>query len=135
MKHETQTRCYEVRAADKPLTLTGVAVVFNQPADLGSIKEVIAPDALRGLDLNDIVLITNHDGGQIPLARSPKTLSLTVTEQGLEMSAELPDTEQARTVGQFLLQLWYYGENADTDKLQRVIDCLLKALSAERGTA
>ena len=98
MKHETQTRCYEVRAADKPLTLTGVAVVFNQPADLGSIKEVIAPDALRGLDLDDIVLITNHDGGQIPLARSPKTLSLTVTEQGLEMSAELPDTEQARAV-------------------------------------
>lgn len=98
MKHETQTRCYEVRAADKPLTLTGVAVVFNQPADLGGVKEVIAPDALRGLDLNDIVLITNHDGGQIPLARSPKTLSLTVTEQGLEMSAELPDTEQARAV-------------------------------------
>ena len=39
----------------------------------------------------------------------------------------------AMTVGRFLLQLWYFGENADTDKLQRVIDCLLKALSAERG--
>ncbi len=38
----------------------------------------------------------------------------------------------ARTAGQFLLQLWYFGENADTEKLQRVIDCLLKALSAER---
>ena len=98
MKNEKQTRCYEVRAAEKPLTLTGVAVVFNQPADIGGVKEVIAPDALRGLDLDDIVLITNHDGGQIPLARSPKTLSLTVTEQGLEMSAELPDTEQARAV-------------------------------------
>ena len=98
MKNEKQTRCYEVRAAEKPLTLTGVAVVFNQAADIGGVKEVIAPDALRGLDLDDIVLITNHDGGQIPLARSPKTLSLTVTEQGLEMSAELPDTEQARAV-------------------------------------
>ena len=98
MKYETQTRCYEVRAAEKPLTLTGVAVVFNQPAEIGSVKEVIAPDALRGLDLDDIVLITNHDGGQIPLARSPKTLSLTVTETGLEMSATLPDTEQARAV-------------------------------------
>lgn len=98
MKNEKQTRCYEVRAAEKPLTLTGVAVVFNQPANIGGVKEVIAPDALRGLDLDDIVLITNHDGGQIPLARSPKTLSLTVTEQGLEMSAELPDTEQARAV-------------------------------------
>ena len=41
----------------------------------------------------------------------------------------------ALTAGRFLLQMWYYGENADTDKLQRVIDCLLKALSAERGTA
>ena len=94
----TQNRAYEVRAAEKPLTLTGTAVVFNQPADIGGITEVIAPDALRGVDLNDIVLITNHDGAGLPLARSPKTLSLTVTETGLEMSAELPDTEQARAV-------------------------------------
>jgi hypothetical protein len=40
----------------------------------------------------------------------------------------------ALTVGRFILWQWYYGENADTDKLQRVIDCLLKALSAERET-
>ena len=39
----------------------------------------------------------------------------------------------AMTAGRFLLQLWYYGENSDTDKLQRVIDSLLKALSAERA--
>ena len=96
--HERQTRSYEIRASEKPLTLTGVAVVFNQPADLGGMKEVIAPDALRGLDLDDIVLITNHDNGQIPLARSPKTLSLAITDTGLEMTAELPDTEQARAV-------------------------------------
>jgi len=95
---QKQNRAYEVRAAEKPLTLTGVAVVFNQPADIGGVKEVISPDALRGVDLNDIVLITNHDGAGLPLARSPKTLSLTVTETGLEMSAELPDTEQARAV-------------------------------------
>ncbi len=39
----------------------------------------------------------------------------------------------AQAAGRFLLQLWYYGENADTEKLQRVIDSLLKALSAERA--
>ena len=39
----------------------------------------------------------------------------------------------AKTAGRFILQQWYYGENADTDKFQRVIDCLLKALSAERA--
>ena len=39
----------------------------------------------------------------------------------------------AKTAGRFILQQWYYGENSDTDKLQRVIDCLLKALSAKRA--
>jgi hypothetical protein len=37
----------------------------------------------------------------------------------------------AKTAGKFLLQLWYYGENSDTDKLNKVIDSLLKALSYE----
>ena len=41
----------------------------------------------------------------------------------------------AQAAGRFLLQLWYYGDNAETDKLQRVIDSLLKALSAERAQA
>lgn len=39
----------------------------------------------------------------------------------------------ARTAARFILQLWYYSENADTGKLLRLIDCLLKALSAERA--
>ena len=39
----------------------------------------------------------------------------------------------AQAAGRFLLQLWYYGDNAETDKLQKVIDSLLKTLSAERA--
>ena len=39
----------------------------------------------------------------------------------------------AKTAARFILWQWYYGENADTDKVQRVLDCLLKALSAERA--
>lgn len=39
----------------------------------------------------------------------------------------------AKIAARFILWQWYYGENADTDKVQRVIDCLLKALSAERA--
>jgi hypothetical protein len=38
----------------------------------------------------------------------------------------------SRTAARFILQLWYYGDNAETEKIQRVIDNLLKALSAER---
>ena len=39
----------------------------------------------------------------------------------------------AKTAARFILWQWYYGESADTVKVQRVIDCLLKALSAERA--
>lgn len=39
----------------------------------------------------------------------------------------------ARTAARFLLQLWYDGPCAEMEKYQRVIDCLLKALSAERA--
>ena len=38
----------------------------------------------------------------------------------------------AKTAARFILQLWYYGENSDADKLKRVIDSLLKALTYER---
>ena len=50
------------------------------------------------MNLDDITLLVNHNGAGIPLARSPKTLTLTVTDAGLEMRAELPDTEQGRGV-------------------------------------
>ena len=43
-----------------------------------------------------------------------------------------PYSPLAKTAAKFILQQWYYGESADTVKLQRVIDSLLKALSAER---
>ena len=92
-----ERRNLEIRATENR-TLEGLAVVFNQPAKIGAMTEVISPDALRGVDLDGIVLITNHDGSGIPLARSPKTLALTVTDKGLEMRASLPDTEQARAV-------------------------------------
>ena len=92
-----ERRNLEIRATENR-TLEGIAVVFNQPAQIGTMTEVISPDALRGVDLDGIVLITNHDGSGIPLARSPKTLALTVTDKGLEMRASLPDTEQARAV-------------------------------------
>jgi len=98
IKRNYEIRAAETQATGEPLKLEGTAIVFNSPAKIGDITEVIQPEALRGVDLNDITLMVNHDGAGIPLARSPKTLSLKVTDTGLEMRAELPDTEQARSV-------------------------------------
>lgn len=98
MKQQTETRAYEVRAAAEPLVIEGLAVVFNEPAQMRGYVERIAPHALDGVTLDGIALLVNHDGSGIPLARSPKTLSLEVTDAGLSMRATLPDTAQGRSV-------------------------------------
>ena len=98
MKNKTQTRAYSVRAGENPLIIEGIAIVFDKPADMGSYTEYISRNALDGVNLENITLLVNHNGAGIPLARSPKTLTLTVTDNGLEMRAELPDTEQGRSV-------------------------------------
>ena len=98
MKNRTQTRAYNVRAGENPLIIEGTAIVFDKPADMGGYTEYIARSALDGVNLDNITLLVNHNGAGIPLARSPKTLTLTVTDTGLEMRAELPDTEQGRSV-------------------------------------
>ena len=91
------TRAYNVHAdSDKPLIVEGLPIVFDQPAQIGDVTEVIARTALDGVDLSNITLQVNHDNQSIPLARSPETMTLTVTEKGLAMTATLPDTERGR---------------------------------------
>ncbi len=93
-----EKRSYEVRVSEKPLELSGVAVVYNQPAKIGNVTEIISRGALDNADMTDVCLFANHNGGGIPLARSPKTLALEITDTGLEMRATLPDTEQGRAI-------------------------------------
>jgi len=95
-----EKRSYQVRANENPLIVEGTAIVFNEPAKIGNYTEIISRNALDNVDLSDIVLLTNHNGEGVPLARSPKTMTLTVTDEGLSMRAELPDTEAGRSVYQ-----------------------------------
>ena len=95
-----EKRNYKVRASEKPLIIEGTAIVFNEPAKVGDYTEYIAPTALDGVNLDEVILLCNHDNNSIPLARSPKTLTLGVTEKGLEMRAELPDTQAGHSVYQ-----------------------------------
>lgn len=37
------------------------------------------------------------------------------------------------TVSRFILQLWYNAEQSDSEKLQRTIDSLLKAITLKTG--
>lgn len=102
-----EKRIIEIRATDpagkeQGLIIKGMPVVFEQETEImdpaGSYKEIIRRGALDECNLTDTRLLFNHDANRIPLARTPKTLKFKTTPAGLEMIAELPDTEEARSV-------------------------------------
>lgn len=92
----------EAPAGAAGLVLTGRPVVYDQPTVIkdifGEYIEVIRRGALDGADLSDTRLLYNHDLSRVPLARSPKTMRFKLDPAGLTMTAELPDTEEGRSV-------------------------------------
>lgn len=84
------------------LVLVGTPILFDTPttigAGTGAYTEVIQRGALDGVNLTDTRLLYNHDMNKVPLARTPKTMQLSLNTAGLEMRAELADTEEARSV-------------------------------------
>lgn len=87
---------------DKPLYIEGMAIPFNTPTTIkeafGEYNEVIRSEALDQADLTDSRLLYNHDMTKIPLARVPKTMQFIINQAGLSIRAELPDTEEGRSV-------------------------------------
>lgn len=76
----------------------GYAVVFNSPTKIvdwwgDEYTEEIASTALNNTDMRDVCLFLNHDtNSSVPLARTSNgkgTLTLTVDERGLKISAPL----------------------------------------------
>jgi HK97 family phage prohead protease len=103
-----EIRITEIRAAEptadgaSTLILQGRPIIYDTPTLIndigGGYTEVIARGALDKADLSDVRLLYNHDANKVPLARTPKTMSLEVDPAGLTFSAELPNTESAKEV-------------------------------------
>lgn len=102
-----EVRVCEIRAGasadgQKALRLEGRPIVYDQPTTIndpaGAYIEIIRAGALDRADLSDARLLYNHDLNKVPLARTPKTMRLSLDPAGLSMIAELPDTEEARSV-------------------------------------
>jgi HK97 family phage prohead protease len=101
-----ETRIAEIRALTPnesgALILEGRAIVFDQPTSIndpaGSYTEIIASGALDEADLSDVRLLFNHDLNRVPLARTPRTMNLSVDPAGMTLRATLPETEAAREV-------------------------------------
>jgi HK97 family phage prohead protease len=92
----------EAPAGANSLTLTGRPIVYDVPTTIndpaGKFTEIIRRGALDGADLSDVRLMFGHDTSRVPLARTPKTMRLSLSPAGLDMEAELPDTAGAREV-------------------------------------
>jgi HK97 family phage prohead protease len=103
-----EVRITEIRAAEptadgsKSLILRGRPILYDTPTTIrdesGSYTEIIERGALDNADLSDVRLLYNHDLGKVPLARTPKTMSLAVDDEGLTFEATLPDTAGAKEV-------------------------------------
>ena len=108
----------------------GYAAVFSSMSKkLGWFTEEIAPDAFKNCDMSDVVALFNHNTDLV-LARTPKTLTLSVDERGLKYSFEAPNTtygndllvsldrEDIRT-SSFAFDIeseeWTWGENGAPD--------------------
>ena len=95
-------RIAELETDSNELQLTGIPIVYDTPttinAPFGAYQEVIQRGALDDADLSDVSLYINHDAKKIPLARTPHTMQLEVSPVGLEIVANLPDTEEGRSV-------------------------------------
>lgn len=101
-----ELRVCQIRAdtpvREKSFVLEGWPIVFDTPTEIndpiGCYTEVIRKTALGSTDLSDIRLFYNHDLNKVPLAKTPRTMKFFKSEKGLKMIAELPDTEEAKSV-------------------------------------
>ena len=78
----------------------GTAVVFGTPTCLYEFDgvryyEIIDRRAFEECDMSDVIFNYNH-GGKVVARLRNKTLSLSVTERGLEMEADLSGTQAGR---------------------------------------
>ena len=157
-----EIRVAEIRAeappadGEKALILSGRPVVYESATEItdigGSYIEIIRRGALDGTDLSDVRLLVGHDASRIPLARTPRTMSLEVDADGLTFRAQLPDTEAGREAYQavergdirglsFAFTVPAGGDEYDPEtntrtinRIAKVYECTLTAFPAYEST-
>lgn len=84
---------------DNTKVITGYALKFGEPSkDLGGFVEVITAEALKEVDLSNVILLHGHDYSKPLASVKAGTLKLEVDEIGLKFEATLTDTSYAKDV-------------------------------------
>ena len=147
---------FEVKAeeTDRGKQISGRAIVFDSPTDMGWYREIIDDGALTDTDLRDVRFLVNHNTDMIPLARSRNnnansTMQLEVVpREGMDIRVNLDTennsdarslysaTEREDITGMSFMMLvgrdrW---EDLDTDYPTRHIEAINKVLEVSAVT-
>ena len=87
-----------VKNDDGTTTVTGTAIVFNQPSEPIPFIEYISPHALDHVDFSKTLLLYAHDYNKILARADSGTLTTSIDQDGLHFTAKLPDTTLANDV-------------------------------------
>lgn len=88
--NESQIRA--VNNNDGTYTVSGYAVVFNQPSQPLPFIEYISRDALNDVDFSKTLLLYAHDYNKILARADSATLKTEIDDTGLKFIAQIPDT-------------------------------------------
>lgn len=88
--NESQIRA--VNNNDGSYTVSGYAVVFNQPSQPLPFIEYISRDALNDVDFSNTLLLYAHDYNKILARADSATLKTEIDDTGLKFTAQIPDT-------------------------------------------
>lgn len=88
----------EVRDDGGARTLSGYAVVYNSPTEIGWFNEVIAPGAFSDQLGNDIRALVDHDYGRVIGRTKSGTLRLSDDSKGLSVEIDVPNTSDGNDI-------------------------------------
>lgn len=93
-----QNQLRAVKNQDGTTTVSGTAIVFNQPSQPIPFIEYISRDALDDVDFSKTLLLYAHDYNKILARVDSGTLSTKIDDSGLHFTAKMPDTTLANDV-------------------------------------
>lgn len=97
--NESESETENATDDDNTKVITGYALKFGEPSkDLGGFVEVITAEALKEVDLSNVILLHGHDYSKPLASVKAGTLKLEVDEIGLKFEATLTDTSYAKDV-------------------------------------
>lgn len=87
-----QNKLRAVKNDDGTTTVTGYAIVFDQPSEPLPFIEYISRDALKGVDFSSTLFLYAHDFNKILSRADSGTLTTEIDDHGLKFTAQLPNT-------------------------------------------